>query len=89
MEEFECPVGTFRDTVGAGAVTDCAPCTAGYYCQAGSTNVTGSCDKGYYCPTNFANPYGNDPPNIGSYGSQQVSTVQLFHVDSFTDTWVR
>ena len=70
---LNCPVGTMRTTVGAGAVTDCEPCTAGYYCLEESTGTTGSCLEGYYCPTNFTNPYGNDPPYIGSYGNDMVS----------------
>lgn len=71
-EELNCPVGTKRETVGAGADTDCAVCDAGYYCVEGSTDETGPCDPGFYCPTSFTNPYGASPPTIGSYGAQQV-----------------
>ena len=71
-EELLCPVGTKRETVGAGAVTDCAPCDAGYYCIEGSSDETGPCDKGFYCPSNFTNPYAATPATIGSYGAQQV-----------------
>ncbi|RUS80253.1 hypothetical protein EGW08_011982, partial [Elysia chlorotica] len=70
-EELLCPVGTKRETVGAAAVTDCAPCDAGYYCVEGSTDETGPCSKGFYCPTNFANPYAATPATIGSYGAEQ------------------
>ena len=31
-------------------MTDCLPCTPGYYClEAGKANVTDECDAGYYC----------------------------------------
>lgn len=62
-----------RTTVGAGAVTDCEPCTAGYYCLEESSGTSGACLEGYYCPTNITNPYGSNPPYIGSYGNDMVS----------------
>ena len=70
--QVACPVGTIRYTVGAGAVTDCAPCDAGYYCLEGSSTTTGPCIEGFYCPTNLTNPFNNYPPTIGSYGEDQV-----------------
>ena len=73
VEMINCPVGTIRNTVGAGAVTDCEPCPAGYYCLEESSTTTGACLPGYYCPTNFTNPFGTNPPYIGSYGNDMVS----------------
>ena len=64
-----------RKTVGAGAISDCDPCTAGYYCLEQSEVETGECNEGYYCPTNITNPYGSDPPLVGSYGAEQVGTT--------------
>ena len=72
-EELSCPVGTKRETVGAGVVTDCASCDAGYYCLEGATDEAGPCSKGYYCPKDITNPYGSTPATIGSYGPQQVN----------------
>ena len=82
VEEFPCPVGTVRTDVGAGAVTDCAPCDAGSYCLEGSSTPNGVCKEGFYCPTNFTNPYGNEPPYIGSYGNEHVSsfTVKILKI---------
>ncbi|WAR09797.1 hypothetical protein MAR_034873 [Mya arenaria] len=78
VEMLNCPVGTMRTTVGAGAVTDCEPCTAGYYCLEMSTTETGPCLAGYYCPTNFSSPFDNkEPPYIGSYGNDMVNLVAL------------
>lgn len=74
VEMLNCPVGTLRTTEGAGAVTDCEPCPAGYYCLEESSVTNGACLEGYYCPTNFTNPYGNNPPYIGSYGNDMVSS---------------
>lgn len=34
-------------------MSDCLPCTGGYYCAGnGLTSPTGLCDAGYYCPDN-------------------------------------
>jgi hypothetical protein len=74
-------VGTIRKTVGAAAVTDCAPCDAGYYCQEGSSTVTGPCDKGYYCPTNIINTYGSVPALIGSYGPRHAPCPEGTYTD--------
>ena len=63
---------------GGQAVTDCSPCSAGFYCQnPGLSQPTGPCQPGFYCPGNetISLP---DPPNFlcppGSYcleGSSQ------------------
>ena len=45
-----CPVGTFSSHVGNVFLSDCVPCTPGYYCNTlGAHNVTGRCQQGYYC----------------------------------------
>lgn len=45
-----CPIGTYRATTNAAALTDCTQCDAGSYCDtAGQTAVTGPCTAGYYC----------------------------------------
>ena len=67
----KCPAGTYRNTVGAGASTDCAQwpggfywtegtispiiCPSGTYCPAGSTKTT-ACTAGYYCPPQTTTP---------------------------------
>ena len=42
-----CPAGTFRDTPGAEALTDCLICPVGYYCPIATTNPT-KCAAGTY-----------------------------------------
>ena len=38
---------------GAASLSDCLPCTGGYYCAGtGLTSPTGLCAAGYYCPDN-------------------------------------
>ena len=65
------PAGTFRNTVGAGASTDCGQwpggfywpegtinpviCPAATYCPAGSSATT-ACTAGYYCPPQTTTP---------------------------------
>lgn len=46
-----CPEGTLSNTEGNVNVTNCEPCTPGYYCEGtANTNYTGPCSPGYYCP---------------------------------------
>lgn len=47
-----CPAGTMSASYGNTNMTNCAPCTPGYYC-AGPANInyTGPCYPGYYCPS--------------------------------------
>ena len=46
-----CPISTFRDTPGAANVSDCHPCTPGFYCEASNLTMPSSaCGAGYYCP---------------------------------------
>ena len=42
-----CPNGTFSNTLGLMASTDCTPCTEGYFCNGeGLTAVSGDCKQG-------------------------------------------
>jgi len=43
-----CPIGTYRNTVGAAKVEDCNPCPAGYICGQGTYEPT-ICPQGSYC----------------------------------------
>ena len=46
-----CPVGTYLNASGSDNLTDCIPCTGGFYCASeGLTLPTGPCFPGYYCP---------------------------------------
>ncbi|CAK9096936.1 Putative uncharacterized protein MYH16 (Myosin heavy chain 16 pseudogene) (myosin heavy polypeptide 5) [Durusdinium trenchii] len=53
---IECPVGTYNPHTGRGALEDCLPCDAGYYCIAKSFEVSGVCDAGHYCPEGSTGP---------------------------------
>lgn len=47
-----CPVGTYRNSVGATATGDCALCDAGYACTVrGSDRYAAQCGAGYFCLT--------------------------------------
>ncbi|XP_070552128.1 fibrillin-2-like [Ptychodera flava] len=82
VEELNCPVGTYNPSLGLGAVTECLPCDAGAYCLEERETVNGYCSAGYYCPTNITNPYGSNPPLIGSYGPEQIPCPEATYRDS-------
>jgi hypothetical protein len=45
-----CPIGTFSDQIANQALSDCASCSPGYFCEVpGLTFVSGPCEAGYYC----------------------------------------
>ncbi|MES1909505.1 MAG: hypothetical protein MHM6MM_002234 [Cercozoa sp. M6MM] len=46
----ECPVGTYRPTTAAAALSDCLPCAGGSYCAStGLAAVSGNSAAGVYC----------------------------------------
>ena len=48
-EPITCPPGTYRDSTGAGNITDCFLCPAGYYCPDTNGTLAGIiCDVGKY-----------------------------------------
>lgn len=48
----KCPAGTMRPYPGGKTLSDCQPCTGGYYCdQDGLSSPKGKCLQGYYCPS--------------------------------------
>lgn len=51
----QCSGDKVRTTPGAASDSDCATCTAGFYCVAGFS-VGYSCPKGYYCPPGSTEP---------------------------------
>ena len=77
VEEFECPVGSYRPTVGAQNISDCQPCDAGWYCLVGESAPNAQCEPGFYCPSPFTNPFATEPSEIGSYGPKQVSQLSF------------
>ena len=47
-----CRNGTWSNETGLMEVTECQPCTAGFYCNGFAlTEPSGPCLEGYYCPT--------------------------------------
>lgn len=50
INPLRCPSGKFSPTTGNIDLSNCTPCTTGYYCEMdGLQSVTGPCDAGYYC----------------------------------------
>ena len=49
--QIPCPIGTYRDSQGGMALSDCHPCPHGYYCTSTALTTPGqfSCPSGYYC----------------------------------------
>lgn len=62
--QYDCPARTFYNATGAKDISDCIPCTPGYYCAlSGLTYPTAQCESGWYCAGNAsasqeALPYG-------------------------------
>lgn len=83
VEEINCIVGTYNPNRGAKNVSDCIPCTAGWYCLEGIETPTGQCYAGFYCPSPIDNPYGDEPAEIGSYGPTQVRIPHFLVVGNF------
>lgn len=47
-----CPIGTYNTSLGVSALTSCAPCPAGYFCDEGTAQfVLNVCPPGFACPT--------------------------------------
>lgn len=45
-----CPTGTFSPRIANTQLSDCLPCSPGYFCDiSGLSTVTGPCKEGYYC----------------------------------------
>ena len=62
-----CPNGTFNALFGLQQVSECQPCTPGYYCiPEGLEQPAGPCPGGYYCPLGTAEP-DSFPCPIGFY----------------------
>lgn len=51
-----CPVGTFSNITGLRNISECIPCSPGYFCQSlGLTLPEGICASGFYCPLRSSN----------------------------------
>ncbi|XP_062603182.1 uncharacterized protein LOC134264959 [Saccostrea cucullata] len=49
-EPTKCPAGTYSNTTRLMNMTDCTPCTKGWYCDSlGLTAPVGLCSAGFYC----------------------------------------
>ena len=50
--EVSCPVGSFAENMSPRSASSaaCKACTAGKYCEPGTTTVSGDCPAGYFCP---------------------------------------
>lgn len=66
--ELSCPIGTYRNTVGARSLQECTLTPAGYYTDtvASVSYTSNQCSAGYYCPegSTSATP---KPCPIGTY----------------------
>ena len=48
---LKCPIGTYSNASGNSDLSDCQPCSLGYFCgDNGLTEPSGSCAAGYFCP---------------------------------------
>ncbi|EDV25654.1 uncharacterized protein TRIADDRAFT_55968 [Trichoplax adhaerens] len=71
-----CPAGTFSNSLGNTALSDCQSCTKGYYCNTTAlTTPSGQCRAGYYCPAgqSIDNPFPCPPGNYCLAGSFEGS----------------
>lgn len=59
-----CPAGTFNKRIRLANVSECAACTAGFYCGGeGLDAESGACSPGFYCPTASVNKFGKTAAN--------------------------
>jgi hypothetical protein len=82
--QFLCPNGTYGASEGLQNITQCTPCTGGYYCAtAGLSSPTGLCDKGYFCggSSTVATPFGEG--SIGGYAITYNGETCV-HADNYT-----
>lgn len=71
-EQPRCPPGTFSNRTGLSQISECTPCTQGFYCQQpGLTTPTGPCAEGFYCPAgqNSSTPFACEPGHYCREGS--------------------
>lgn len=65
--EFACPKGYYNDRKLAKSISDCTPCTPGYYCnQSGLTNPSAKCAAGWYC---ISKAYVDKPMDFDNFTS--------------------
>jgi hypothetical protein len=46
---IDCPAGTYNNKINLQAESECIACDPGYYCPAGTQDVTSKCTAGYVC----------------------------------------
>lgn len=54
--QYPCASGTYLWTIGNDASGDCQSCTAGRYCERGSSYISGYCSQGANCPSGTTRP---------------------------------
>ena len=66
--EIACPAGTYSNRTRLKGPEECTPCPPGFFCNGGTTTISGTCSKGYYCPskTSTATSF---PCPAGTYSS--------------------
>jgi hypothetical protein len=82
----QCPPGTNSSSTGLVNVTDCPPCTVGFYCPMnGTVFATRHCLPGHYCPLGTG-PIGNATMcPTGSHCPLGSSTPQLCAAGTYQD----
>ena len=92
-----CPIKTFRYTIGGTQTSDCGACPAGFFCPNGTADPF-VCPPGYYCPPNteipLVCPVGTFGPGQGlglltdcasCYGGRYCSQYGLVKPEGFCD----
>ena len=87
---IQCPPGTNSSSTGLTKVSDCPPCTKGFYCPLnGTVYATRKCLSTYYCPAGTGSlddtllcpvgahcPFGSNAPVLCSPGTYQDEKAQ-------------
>ena len=96
-----CPPGTFNDQEQQTSLSNCQPCTAGYFCEQAmiappEDDMYGQrfvCSKGHYCPTSITvdgssqyHPAMGFPSVIGSTGPEEVACPSGTYLDETKGT---
>ena len=82
----QCPPGTNSSSVGLVNVTDCPPCTGGFYSDTnGTVFATQACLANYYCPSGTGALGNGTLCPTGAYCPTGSSTPQLCDAGTYQD----
>lgn len=71
--QYPCPAGKFTTATNIAAASGCSTCTAGKWCDEGSTSATTDCPMNFYCPAGTTSPIACDGGKKSAAGQSVCS----------------